>query len=217
MLLFSFSEKLKNKFHSYLKQSKGIHFESIFQNVYRYIEYLFQQVIHQEIHLTIRFEWIDDKTNNFEAFTQIMKSDEHLNPTESIIYLTNSFLHNKRNSSKKYIYYVILHECIHALGIMYDNKTKWKSFLNEDETQYIYNEKPSRAITEYNKLIKSRGIYSGIPLHNENCDHSDKHHILGVKDVFSTPLYTNVSQVTIGLLYDYYNNVDSDYKLNSGI
>lgn len=219
MLLFSFSDKLKNQFHSYIKQSKGIHFESIFQNVYRYIEYLFQQVIHKDINLTILFEWIDDNTNEFEAFTQIMKSDNQLNPTYSIIYLTNSFLHNKRRSSKKYIYYVILHECIHALGIMYDKKTKWKSFLNKDETSYIYNGNPSRAIDEYNKLkqIKSNTICMGIPLYSENCTHSDKHHIEGVNDVFSTPLYTNVSQVTIGLLHDYYTNIDIHYKLKSGI
>lgn len=221
MLLFTFSEKLKNHFHAYLKNTKGIHFESIFQNVYRYIDYLFQDVICKDIQLTILFEWIDDKTDDFEAFTQIMKSDKHLNPTYSIIYLTNSFLHNKRKSSKKYIYYVILHECIHALGIMYDIKTKWKTFLNKEETHYIYNNNPSRAIQEYMKLYGSKKTRSGIPIHIENCDYSDKHHILGTYDVFSTPLYTNVSQVTIGLLYDYYNYTyndnSSDHKLNSGI
>lgn len=205
MLLFIFSNPLKNHIKSYINETKGIHFECIFQNVYRYIDHLFKNIIHKDIQLTILFNLVNNDYNDFEAFTEINECDHNKNPTYSTIYLTKSFLQNTRKSSKKYIYYVILHECIHALGIMYSNKTKWKTFLNKDETAYIYNSKPSIAINKY-KLLKQNHIIDSIPLQLEECNLSDKHHLFGIKDVFSSPLFTNVSPVTIGLLYDYYHS-----------
>ena len=203
MLIFTFTDTLHSTFEEFLYDTHGIHFESIFQNVYHFIDMFFKTTIKKELNLTVLFDIAKDVHADIEAFTEINSHHSNFLPSHSTISFSSSFF-LERNHTKKYIYYIILHEMIHALGIAYQPHSKWSSFLNKDTNEYVFtNPKRSIAIKRYHAKYPSRKSI-GIPLDDAEDTFSNCQHLKGIRDVFSSPIYMSVSPITLGILEDFY-------------
>lgn len=192
MITFQFTQRFKTTFQKY---------ESQLHTIYEYVHNLFVNA--NQYNLRVHFDLMttQHELEQYDAYTTIQSWNENLFPKSSNIYVADTF------SSKKHFCYTLLHEILHALGLMYlptINK-RWNRMINAYTKQYIGpSEKQSIAIQYYKKLHAKQA--KTIPLFKEinNDTYSDYHHLCKeIHDVFSSPLHYNISPVTLGLLQDY--------------
>lgn len=117
----------------------------------------------------------DHDIDEVDACTFIMDSDENKFPTKSKIHLSKDLFQEKERTQLKY---TIIHELIHAHGIMCSTYSKW--------SELCYSNKDNRESCLYKKKI-----------------HEDGNHIIGWKDCFSSYVKKKLSYESLMLLHEY--------------
>jgi hypothetical protein len=203
MITFCTSDSFKEVFRPYQK---------LLFNVYDYFQNIFADPL--QYSTTVHFDLIKNQheLHDFDAYTIIEQWTSEKYPLKSIIYVTTEFC------SRKHFYYTLIHEMLHALGLMYVPalNTRWNKMIDMKNNIYI-GPKNRYSIAIHHYLDKK---HTCIPL--DVCsNHSntksttntmtDYHHLTAnICDVFSSPLHYNITPITLGLLSDYGYELKSD-------
>jgi len=156
----------------------------IFHDVYAFMNYVmksslkiyffvFDNVL--DILPEIESTHTSEDLKEIDAFTFIKSCDVNKFPTKSEVYLSSSLFRKQERTQLKY---TILHELVHAHGIMQSPFSKWNTMC-------------SKNIYEQSSCLYKKHI------------HIDGNHIKGWKDCFSSYVKTHIHPDTFQLLFEY--------------
>lgn len=188
MILFNFQEScipfVKKKEHIFMKAYDCINKIIISPRI---------------LHVMFDFDNSLSSKSNILAYTQINNSNIDYFPINASI-----FFHLQINKTKnKELYYILIHELFHALGLMKSNYTKWMSFIDKENNIYT-------------GTFSNKCFGKPIPVYFDKKDDgtSNYNHLCGYKDFFSETIHYNINKCSLLLLKDYGYEINEIYIKN---
>ena len=171
-------------FHLEHVYSSYPNYMDIFHDVFVFMNYVMKSSLHvyfftfeklSDVVPDIHKTYSEDDISEIDACTFIMDSDINKFPTKSNIHISNELFKEKERTQLKY---TIIHELIHAHGIMCSANSKWSEMCS--------NNTHNKESCLYQKKIQEDG-----------------NHILGWKDCFSSYVRKKLHYRTLQLLHEY--------------